>query len=91
MTKDGLIDALAQKLNISKKQASEAVEGVFEAIQDALKRGEEVAISGFGSFVSSIRKARSGVNPRTGAKIEIPEMKVPKFKPGKALKDALRS
>lgn len=90
MTKDTLIDALAVKLNISKKMAAEAVANVFSEITGALQRGEEVAISGFGSFRTAMRKARSGINPRTGAKIEIPAMKVPKFRPGQSLKNAVK-
>ena len=89
MTKDTLIDSLAGKLNIQKKQAAEAVSHIFGEIAQALKRGEEVALSGFGSFKVGVRKARSGINPRTGAKIEIPERKVPKFRPAKGLKEAI--
>jgi DNA-binding protein HU-beta len=90
MTKDNLAEAVRAKLQGSKKQAQEVVELVFDKIVEALKRGEEVAIAGFGSFRVMKRAGRSGVNPRTGEKITIPPMNVPKFRPGKGLKDAVK-
>lgn len=90
MTKDQIIETLRSKLNMSKKDAKEVLELVLDEIKNSLKKGEEVALSGFGVFRVSKRAARSGVNPRTGQKIQIPAMKVPKFKAGKALKDAVK-
>jgi nucleoid DNA-binding protein len=90
MTKEHLAEAVRAKLQGSKKQAQEVVDLLFDKITDALKKGEEVAISGFGSFRVTKRAARSGVNPRTGEKISIPPMNVPKFRAGKGLKDAVK-
>ena len=89
MTKQELIEAVA-KVCDSKKQASEAVEAVFDAVTKALSKGQEVVLTGFGKFSVSKRAARQGVNPRTGEKIKIAATKVPKFKAGKALKDAVK-
>ena len=72
-----------------KADAAKAVDGVFDAITDALKTGDEVRLIGFGTFVVSDRAASEGRNPRTGEKITIPASKQPKFKPGKGLKDAI--
>ena len=77
-------------VDVSKKHAEEVVDFVFDSIADCLKKGEEVSISGFGTFVSKQRKARTARNPRTGAAVQVPAMKVPKFKAGKGLKDAVR-
>jgi len=90
MTKENLIEMLHQKLGGTKRSASEAVETVFDEIAKALSKGEEVAIAGFGSFRVVKRAARSGVNPRTGAKIQIPAAKVPKFRASKTLKDVVK-
>lgn len=90
MTKDELVDALSQKLQIPKKNVKSLLEGFMDIITETLKRGEEVNLVGFGAFYGAKRKSRQGVNPRTGEKITIPEMLVPKFRPGKKLKDALR-
>jgi DNA-binding protein HU-beta len=90
MTKDELIEAVASKCAISKKAASESMEAVMEIITKAMQKGDKVVLTGFGAFQVSKRAARKGVNPKTGAKIQIPAMKVPKFKAGKALKDAVR-
>jgi len=90
MTKDQLIEAVAAKVGISKKQGEEMMEAVLDSITKALQKGDKVVLTGFGAFVVSHRKARAGVNPKTGAKIQIPAMKVPKFKAGKALKEAVR-
>jgi len=90
MTKDQLIEAVAAKVGISKKQGEEMMEAVLDNITKALQKGDKVVLTGFGAFVVSHRKARAGVNPKTGAKIQIPAMKVPKFKAGKALKEAVR-
>jgi DNA-binding protein HU-beta len=74
----------------TKRQAEAVVEAVFDTITKALSRGEEVAVSGFGTFKVSKRAARTGINPRTGAKVQIPAKTVPKFTAGKALKEAVR-
>ena len=74
-----------------KKAAQDAVEAMLETIQAALSKGEEVAISGFGTFSAKKRAARQGVNPKTGEKIQIAATTVPKFKAGKGLKDAVKA
>lgn len=88
MNKGDLIDAVAEVVS-TKKEAQEAVECVFETIKKALKKEESVQIVGFGSFKVSKRDARKGRNPQTGEEIQIPARRVPKFSPGKALKDAV--
>ena len=77
-------------VDVSKKHAEEVVDFVFDSIADCLKKGEEVSISGFGTFVAKQRKARTAPNPRTGEAVQVPAMKVPKFKAGKGLKDAVK-
>ncbi len=89
MTKDDLIEAVA-KVCDSKKQATDAVNAITDAIAKALSKGEKVSLPGFGTFSISKRAARTGVNPRTGEKIKIAATKVPKFKAGKSLKDAVK-
>lgn len=89
-TKKDLADKAAEAAEISKKQASEAVNAVFEAIADTLKDGGEVSVSGFGKFEVAERAARQGINPATGEKIEIAASRSPKFKASKALKDAVK-
>ena len=85
-----LVDAVHEKMGGTKQSTMDAVDMVFETIMNTLAKGDEVAISGFGSFVVKTRGARTGVNPRTGEKIEIGATKTPKFKAGKALKDAVK-
>ncbi len=87
MNKAELVAAVAQKAGISKAVAEKALKGVVDAISEALARGESVSLVGFGSFSVQQRAARKGRNPRTGARITIPARKVPKFSPGKTLKD----
>ena len=89
MTKDELIDAVANVCD-SKKQAGEVVISVLDTITATLSKGGEVVLTGFGKFSVSKRAARMGVNPRTGEKIKIAATTVPKFKAGKALKDAVK-
>ena len=89
MNKSELIDHIAQQADISKAAASRALEAAIDAITDALKNGDSVSLVGFGTFVATEREARTGRNPRTGVAIKIAKAKVPKFRPGKALKDAL--
>lgn len=86
----GLVDAVHAKLGGSKKSAEDAVDTVFDTIMQTLAKGEEVAVSGFGAFVAKKRSARMGVNPRTGEKIQVPATVTPKFRAGKALKDAVK-
>ena len=89
MNKGDLINEVAQ-IVATKKQAQEVVDGIFSAITNALKRDEAVQIAGFGSFKTAKRDARTGRNPQTGAKIQIAARTVPKFVPGKALKEAVK-
>lgn len=89
MNKGDLINQVAQIVS-TKKQAQEVVDGVFSAITDTLKRNEPVQIAGFGSFKTAKREARTGRNPQTGAAIKIEARMVPKFVPGKALKEAVK-
>lgn len=89
MNKAELIELVGSKTNLSKGEATEAVEAVFRGIQDTLSNGDSVTLVGFGTFSVSERAARTGRNPRTGEVITIPASKTPKFKAGKALKDAL--
>lgn len=91
MTKAELIDAVAKSATLTKASAEKAVGGVIAAVTDALKAGDRVTLVGFGSFEVSTRKARTGRNPQTGKEIKIAAAKVPKFRPGKALKDAVAS
>jgi nucleoid DNA-binding protein len=91
MKKDDLVEALQKGAELpTKKQAQEIVEWFFETITKSLKRGEEVGITGFGTFKAVKRAARMGVNPKTGAKIQIAATTVPKFKAGKLLKEAVK-
>lgn len=85
-----LVENVAKKTGLTKKDATAAVEAVFGSIQDDLKKGDKVQLIGFGTFEVRHRAARKGRNPQTGAEIEIPASKVPAFKPGKALKDAVK-
>lgn len=90
MNKSELIDAIADSADISKAAAGRALDATVEAVKKALKKGDMVTLVGFGSFYVGKRAARTGRNPRTGASIKIKAAKVPKFKPGKGLKDALK-
>jgi len=91
MKKPELVEAVMKAAGIEvKKQATAAVDAVFETIVKALSRGEEVAISGFGTFRVAKRAAREGINPRTGEKIQIPASIKPKFRAAKALKEAVQ-
>ncbi len=89
MTKADLVNAMAEKAGLSKADAEAALKAFSDAVTDALKAGEKVALVGFGTFSVGDRAARTGQNPQTGAKIQIAAAKVPKFKAGKALKDAV--
>jgi DNA-binding protein HU-beta len=89
MTKAELIESVANRTDLPKAIAERAVNTVFDDIVAALKAGDKISISGFGTFAVSSRKARTGRNPKTGDAIEIPASKSAKFKAGKALKDSL--
>ena len=91
MKKDDLVEALYKGASLpTKKQAGEIVEWFFETITNALKKGDEVGITGFGTFKVVKRAARMGVNPKTGEKIQIKAANKPKFSAGKLLKDAVK-
>jgi len=89
MNKSELIDAVAKSADLSKASAGRAIDATVAAITAALKSGDTVTLVGFGTFKVSKRAAREGRNPRTGEAIKIKAAKVPKFRPGKGLKDAL--
>ena len=89
VNKTELIDHIANDADISKAAATRALESAVEAIKQTLKKGGSVSLVGFGTFSVGKRAARVGRNPRTGAEIKIKAAKVPKFRPGKALKDAI--
>ena len=89
MNKSELIEAVAASADIPKAAASRAVDAVVDAITDALKKNDQVVLVGFGTFSVKDRAARTGRNPQTGAPIEIAAAKIPSFKAGKALKDAV--
>lgn len=90
MNKAQLIDAIVAKTEMSKKDAGAALDAAIEAITEALKAGDKVALVGFGNFTVKERAARTGINPATGESIEIAACKVPGFAAGKALKDAIQ-
>ena len=90
MTKTDLIESVASKADLPRATAERAVNTMFEEVVDALKQGDKVNISGFGTFSVSIRKARTGRNPKTGESIEISATRAAKFKAGKTLKDSLK-
>ncbi len=89
MNKSELIDYIAGSADMSKASAARALEATIDAVKITLKKGDSVSLVGFGTFAATKRAARVGRNPRTGASIKIKAAKVPKFRPGKALKDAL--
>ena len=89
MNKAELIDAVAESADLSKASAGRALDAAIEAITKALKKGDTVTLVGFGTFSVRKRAARTGRNPRTGEEIKIKASKVPGFKAGKALKDAI--
>jgi DNA-binding protein HU-beta len=89
MTKSDLVNVIAGKVKISKTAALEAVDALLESITSVLKKGDKVTLVGFGTFDVAKRAAREGVNPQTQQKIKIKASKAPRFKAGKALKDAV--
>ena len=89
MNKSELIDQIASSADISKAAAGRAVDATIAAVKTALKKGGEVSLVGFGTFYVGTRAARTGRNPQTGASIKIKAAKIPKFRAGKGLKDAV--
>lgn len=89
VNKSELIEHMALQADLSKAAASRSLEALIGAVKTTLKKGNSVTITGFGTFTASKRAARVGRNPRTGAAIKIKAAKVPKFRPGKGLRDAL--
>lgn len=89
MNKQDLAAAVADSTNLTKADASKAVDAIFDVITQTLKKGDDVRLAGFGTFRVAKRAARTGRNPQTGATINIPASKQPKFSAGKGLKDAV--
>ncbi len=90
MKKDKLIEKMAKEAGINKRQATDCLKTFFGSVTGALKKGQKVSFVGFGTFSVTKRKARMGRNPQTGAALKIPAARVPKFKAGKTLKDAIK-
>ena len=90
MTRDNLVEQMASKAGVTKTQADGVLRAFIDIVSATLSKGDSIALTGFGTFQISHRAARQGVNPRTGEKLQIPAMNVPKFKAGKALKEAVR-
>src|SRR6202008_2450725 len=89
MTKAELVDEVARVVQLTKKQAETIVNIVFDSIVESLRSGQKIELRGFGSFRLRNRKARTGRNPKTGEKVEVPSKKIPYFKPGKELKELI--
>jgi integration host factor subunit beta len=89
MTKAELVDEVARVVQLTKKQAETIVNIVFDSIVDSLRSGQKIELRGFGSFRLRSRKSRTGRNPKTGEKVEVPSKKIPYFKPGKELKELI--
>ena len=89
LMKDDIVNSVADKASLTKKDAAAAVEAFTSTVQDALKKGNSIGLIGFGTFEVRTRAAREGRNPQTGDPIKIPEKKVPAFKAGKNLRDAV--
>ncbi len=89
MTKAELISSVAEKAGLKKTETEKAVSALIDTVTAALKKGDRISLVGFGTFSTSKRAARKGQNPQTGKKINIPAATVPKFKPGKNLKEAV--
>src|ERR1700722_8575145 len=90
VTKSELVDQVADRADLTKQDAARAIEAVIATVEDALRRGSEVTVAGFGKFHVSDRGARMGVNPRTGERIQIPASRVPRFTAGSGLKSAVK-
>ena len=91
MNKTELVAAISEKTELTKKDSEKALKALIDVVAEELKKGEKVQLVGFGTFEVSERAARTGKNPQTGAEIKIAACKAPKFKAGKALKDALNA
>ena len=91
MTKQDLVEQIADRAGLTKSQAGEALSAVLDSIEQGLARGEEISITGFGKFSVKARDAREGTNPATGEKIQIAASKTPRFSAGARLKDAVNS
>ncbi|HVT45544.1 MAG TPA: integration host factor subunit beta [Thermoanaerobaculia bacterium] len=89
MTKAELVDEVARSVQVTKKQAETIVNIVFDSIVQSLRAGEKIELRGFGSFRLRSRKSRTGRNPKTGEKVDVPSKKIPYFKPGKELKELI--
>lgn len=90
MLKKDIVKKIANDAGLTNKQATEALEALLEAITEALAKGDRVLLTGFGSFEVRTRAARKGINPQTGEQIQLPATKVPAFKAGKGLKEAVK-
>ncbi|MBD3362917.1 DNA-binding protein [Candidatus Dojkabacteria bacterium] len=90
MNKADLVNQIAAATGLTKKDSAAALEAFMDAVRDALSSGKRVTLTGFGTYSTVDRKARDGRNPQTGEKIRIPATTVPKFKPGKALREAVK-
>ena len=91
MTKTELVNSMAEKAGLSKADTEKALKAFVDSVTDALQENDKISLVGFGTFSVGERAARTGKNPQTGAALQIPAAKVPKFKAGKALKDAVNS
>lgn len=91
MNKAELVSAISEATDLKNKETEALLEALTTSIADALKKGDKVAVTGFGTYSVTKRKARKGRNPRTGKQITIPASKAPRFSAGKALKDALKA
>ena len=90
MNKAQLVEEVSGEVGLTKKETQKVIDAVTETIRDSLSAGEKVSLVGFGTFQLANRKARTGRNPQTGQSIEIPAKKIPKFKPGKDLKERVK-
>jgi len=90
MNKADIISKVHEVLNTTKADAERAVDTVFSSIEEAMKDGSQVSVAGFGIFEAKMRAAREARNPRTGETVKVPAMRVPKFRPAKALKDSVK-
>lgn len=89
MNKTEFVDAVAERADVPKSDAAKIVDALVDVVGEQLKSGEQITLVGFGTFLVSKREARKGRNPRTGEEIDIPASNVPRFKPGKALKETI--
>ena len=90
MNKTDLVDAIAKNTQLTKTDVESVLNSALENIRKSVKKGDDVTLVGFGTFTKAKRKARAGRNPQTGKEIKIPAMTVPRFRPGKEFKDAVR-